>query len=250
MSTPPCATRSSGGPTSSRREDDREATTSTSAIFRNQTLPDVTASFDYGLTALGGTQLRHADPRLSRSIPRSPTRPVASSASVLGDLFGLNSPELDGVAEHQLSARHEPGGSQPRPRAAAVQPGADAVRRTSSCRSRRRCATRRARCRPTSSAWRARARRAQLAERRLEAEQRKFQAGTSTSFLVFQAQRDLAQARNNELRAILDYDQSVVDFETVQEVPLARRRRRRGDDGPPRSRNVRRPSKDGPTAAR
>jgi outer membrane protein TolC len=60
----------------------------------------------------------------------------------------------------------------------------------------------------------------QLAERRLEAEQRKFQAGTSTSFLVFQAQRDLSQARNNELRAILDYYQSVVDFETVQEVPL------------------------------
>jgi len=60
----------------------------------------------------------------------------------------------------------------------------------------------------------------QLAERRLEAEQRKFQAGTSTSFLVFQSQRDLSQARNNELRAILDYNQSVVDFETVQEVPI------------------------------
>jgi outer membrane protein TolC len=59
-----------------------------------------------------------------------------------------------------------------------------------------------------------------LAERRLEAEQRKFQAGTSTSFVVFQVQRDLSQARNNELRAILDYAQSVVDFETVQEVPI------------------------------
>jgi hypothetical protein len=28
-------------------------------------------------------------------------------------------------------------------------------------------------------------------------------------------------ARNNELRAILDYNQSIVDLETVQEVPLA-----------------------------
>jgi hypothetical protein len=37
---------------------------------------------------------------------------------------------------------------------------------------------------------------------------------------VFQAQRDLSLARNNELRATLDYNQSVVDFETVQEVPL------------------------------
>jgi len=60
-----------------------------------------------------------------------------------------------------------------------------------------------------------------FAERRLEAEQRKFAAGTSTSFIVFQAQRDLSQSRNNELKAILDYAQSVVDLETVQEVPLA-----------------------------
>jgi outer membrane protein TolC len=60
----------------------------------------------------------------------------------------------------------------------------------------------------------------EFAERRLDAEQRKFAAGTSTSFFVFQAQRDLSQARNNELRAILDYIQSRVDLETVQEVPL------------------------------
>ncbi len=60
----------------------------------------------------------------------------------------------------------------------------------------------------------------QLAERRLDAEERKFAAGTSTSFFVFQAQRDLAQARNNELRAVLDYTRSIVDFEAVQEAPL------------------------------
>jgi hypothetical protein len=42
----------------------------------------------------------------------------------------------------------------------------------------------------------------------------------STSFLVFQAQRDLAQARNTELRAILDYTQSQVDYETVQVAPV------------------------------
>jgi outer membrane protein TolC len=60
----------------------------------------------------------------------------------------------------------------------------------------------------------------QLAERRLDAEERKLTAGTTTTFFVFQAQRDLAQARNNQLRAILDYQRSVVDFETVQEAPL------------------------------
>jgi outer membrane protein len=40
-----------------------------------------------------------------------------------------------------------------------------------------------------------------LAEKRLEAEQKKFGVGMSTSFLVFQAQRDLALARSNELQA-------------------------------------------------
>jgi outer membrane protein TolC len=59
-----------------------------------------------------------------------------------------------------------------------------------------------------------------LAERRLDAEQRKLAAGTSTNFVVFQTQRDLAVARNNELKAILDFNQSVVDLETVQEIPL------------------------------
>ena len=60
----------------------------------------------------------------------------------------------------------------------------------------------------------------ELAERRLEAEQKKFDVGMSTSFLVFQAQRDLAQSRNSELQAVLDYIKSLVDFEAVQEVPL------------------------------
>ena len=40
----------------------------------------------------------------------------------------------------------------------------------------------------------------------------------STSFLVIQAQRDLAVARNNELQALLDYQLAVVSFETVQQA--------------------------------
>jgi HAE1 family hydrophobic/amphiphilic exporter-1 len=55
-----------------------------------------------------------------------------------------------------------------------------------------------------------------LAEERLNAEQRRFDVGLSTSFLVVQAQRDLAQARNNELSAALDYVRAIVEFETLQ----------------------------------
>ncbi len=60
-----------------------------------------------------------------------------------------------------------------------------------------------------------------LMEQRLVAEQKKFAAGMSTNFLVFQAQRDLADARNNELSAVLDYNRSLIDFETVQQAPTA-----------------------------
>ena len=61
----------------------------------------------------------------------------------------------------------------------------------------------------------------QLAEQRLDAEQRRFEVGLSTSFLVIQAQRDLAIARNNETQALLDYQLSSVTFETVQQSGTA-----------------------------
>ena len=56
----------------------------------------------------------------------------------------------------------------------------------------------------------------ELAEQRLDAEQKRFEVGMSTSFLVIQAQRDLAVARNNELQANLAYQLSAIAFEAVQ----------------------------------
>jgi outer membrane protein TolC len=58
-----------------------------------------------------------------------------------------------------------------------------------------------------------------LAEQRLDAERRRFEVGMSTSFLVIQAQRDLAQARTNELAALLAYDLALVRFDAVQQAP-------------------------------
>jgi outer membrane protein TolC len=59
-----------------------------------------------------------------------------------------------------------------------------------------------------------------LAERRLAAEQEKFLVGLSTSFFVFQAQRDLASARVARLGAVLDRRLSIADMEAVQSAPL------------------------------
>ncbi len=58
----------------------------------------------------------------------------------------------------------------------------------------------------------------ELAEQRLDAEQRRFEVGMSTSFLVIQAQRDLAVARNNELQASLAYQLTAILFETAQQI--------------------------------
>jgi outer membrane protein len=58
----------------------------------------------------------------------------------------------------------------------------------------------------------------ELSQKRLEAEQSKFDVGLSTNFLVVQAQRDLATAQNAELLAMLNYRKALVDFERVQET--------------------------------
>ncbi len=60
----------------------------------------------------------------------------------------------------------------------------------------------------------------ELQERKLEAEEKKLAAGMSSSFFVFQAQRDLALARTAEIQAISDYNKSLVDFEAVQLAPV------------------------------
>ena len=62
----------------------------------------------------------------------------------------------------------------------------------------------------------------ELAQKRLEAEQSKFEVGMSTNFFVVQAQRDLADAEIAELRALLDFRRAEVEFERVQEAPAAR----------------------------
>ena len=184
-------------------------------FFRNQTLPDVTASVDYGLTGLGGTQfLRGA------GFPGPIVGQTGRGfADVLGDLFGNQfpswtasltvsypvgpTPQDAGLARARLQYSR----SQTELRSQQLQ-AATEVREAA-----RQVLTNQRRVETTRVSR-------QLAERRLEAEERKFAAGTSTSFFVFQAQRDLSQARHTELRATLDYSRSLVDFETVQEAPL------------------------------
>jgi outer membrane protein TolC len=60
---------------------------------------------------------------------------------------------------------------------------------------------------------------ATLARQRFDAEQRRYEVGLSTTFLVTQAQRDLLQAEVNLLQTTLDYQSALVNFEAVQQAP-------------------------------
>ena len=58
----------------------------------------------------------------------------------------------------------------------------------------------------------------ELAQERLNAVQSKLDVGMATNFEVVQAQRDLFDQQNAELRALLNYRKALVNFETVQTV--------------------------------
>ena len=56
----------------------------------------------------------------------------------------------------------------------------------------------------------------ELSEQRSNAAQAKFDQGMATNYEVVQAQRDLNDARNSELRQQLNYQRALVDFQRVQ----------------------------------
>ena len=187
--------------------------------FRNQTMPDVNAQLDYGLAGLGGTRFERGPGPFGPGTGDVTGLTQRSYASVLNDLFqnrypvwtlslnvgypiGMSTAEA-GLARARL--QHNQAQTQLRNQQLQVATQVRDVARQVQTNHKRVEATRASR---------------QFAERRLEAEEKKFQAGMSTSFFVFQAQRDLSQARANEVRAITDYNRSIVDFETVQEAPL------------------------------
>jgi outer membrane protein TolC len=190
------------------------------AFQRNQTLPDVTASITYNAFGIGGREIERGNGVFGPGTGE-PTGGFVyrSFGSVLSDLFANDYPTWTfGVNVSYPVGRSQQEAALARSRVQRSRAVTDLrnqqLQVETEVRQRaRQVQTNQQRVQSTRASR-------ELMERRLEAEQRKFAAGTSTNFLVFQAQRDLAQARNNELRAVLDYNQSVVDLETVQEVPV------------------------------
>ncbi len=188
--------------------------------FRNQSLPDVTASVNYNARATGGLQVSRArDP-----ITGLPTGDIISSVeqsyfNTLGKTFSGDFPGWT----LQVDLAYPIGKStQEAQLARARLQNTQAERQIESLELQVTTQVREYGRQVQTNAKRVDATRASrvLAERRLEAEEKKYQAGMTSSFFVLQAQRDLNIARNSELLALIEYAKSVVNYTAVQQSPL------------------------------
>jgi outer membrane protein len=189
--------------------------------YRNQIKPDVNANVQYITTAAGGTQLSQVDLATAAAGAAINRTVIAERGfgTVLGDVLQNQYPNwtvgvsigypLGANAAHANLARvrleYEQSQAQLKNAQLQVVAQVRAVARNVQTNQKRVQAARASR---------------ELQEKKLEAEEKKLAAGMSSTFLVLQAQRDLALARTTEVLAVSDYNKSLVDFEAVQQVPL------------------------------
>ena len=195
------------------RNDVANAATSVE-YFGNQKLPDVRLETSYRGSGLGGSQLLRTGvfPGLITG------RADSGFGDVLGQVFGRDYPtwSFGLTVSYPLGHSYE--------ELSAVRAGVErrqAAARVASLQLDVAAALRQAARQIRSTAEREDAARAgaALAAERSRDEQRRYEAGLSTSFLVTQAQRDLLQAQVSLLQATLDYQSSLVNFEALQLAP-------------------------------
>jgi outer membrane protein len=186
----------------------------TTAFLDNQRLPDVRLETSYGGAGLGGSQFVRSG-GFPGTVTGSRTR---SFGDALGQAFGPDYPRWSvGLTVSKSFGRTYEDAS----RARADVERRQAAQRISSLQLQAAETIRQAGRQIRSTAERIDAARAgaTLAQQRLDAEQRRYNAGLSTTFLVTQAQRDLLQAQVNLLQTTLDYESALVNFEAVQQAP-------------------------------
>ena len=180
----------------------------------NQRLPDVRLNASYQASGLGGTQVLRTG-----GFPGTIVGPgeITPFGTVVSQLFGRDYPTW----AVGLSVSYPIGGSTDQANFARSKlERAQADQRLKGAEARAIQQVRDAAWKIEMNGKRIETTRAarDLAEQRLDAERKRFEVGMSTSFLVIQAQRDLAQAKTSELGAVLAYDLSLVDFEALQQA--------------------------------
>lgn len=199
-----------------RAQHDLDNAATSVELSRNQTLPDVRVETSYRGNGLSGRQLIRTGP-----FPGLVTGSQASNfASALGQAFGTDYPAWSvGVTVNYPIGRSYEEANLARAEVERRQ----AAARIASLRLDAAESVRRAARQVRSTAERVEAARAgaTLAEQRYADEQRRYDVGLSTTFLVTQAQRDLLQAQVDLLQTTLDHQSALVLFEAVQQAPSA-----------------------------
>jgi outer membrane protein TolC len=182
---------------------------------RDSALPDVDALVTYGASGLGGTQWNLSGTGLERT--RNGVLFAGGYNDALGTLFGRDYPNwqfalnvsypIGGNASEAQSARTRLllQQNQAQIRASELTVATEvtnaALQVTNSIEAL--AASRVAR---------------DLSQRRLDAEMSRFEVGMSNNYQVVQMQRDLREAQNSELRALLNYRKALVEFDRVQQA--------------------------------
>ncbi len=198
----------------SRAGHDLENTRETIAFLNNQRLPDVRLETSYRGNGLAGTQFLRGG-GFPGSIIGTRNRGFGDA---LGQVFSDDYPtwSLGVTVSYPLGQSYEAANL------ARVQiERRQATQRIASLRIEAAETVRRAGRQVRSTVERVEAARAgeALAQERLDAEQKRFGVGLSTTFLVTQAQRDLLEAQVSLLQTFLDYESALVSFEAVQLAP-------------------------------
>ena len=198
-------------------------------FFNNQKMPDVRLETSYREATVWA-----ARDSFARGDSRAPSSGTVDRGygSVLGEMFGSTYPtwSVGLTVNYSLGRSYEEAGE-----ARAQVERRQATQRIASLQLQIGETLRQAVRQVQSTAERIEAARAgqTVARQRLDVEQRRFEVGLSTSFLVTQAQRDLLQTEVNLLQATLDHQSALVSFEALQHAPALG-----GGESTPRNTNV------------
>jgi outer membrane protein len=182
---------------------------------RDQALPDVDALVTYGASGLGGVQWNLAGSGLDQQ--RNGVLVNGGYNNALNTLFNRDYPNW----QFAMTVNYPIGGNPAEAQAARtrllVQQNQAQIRATELT-----VATEvtNAALQVTNSMESHAAARAarELSQRRLDAEMSRFEVGMSNNYQVVQMQRDLREAQNAELRALLNYRKALVEFDRVQQA--------------------------------
>ena len=184
-------------------------------FFKNQSMPALDLNASYGAQGLGGTAITRTGPLGNQTITAIDPGGYADALRLLGQreypTWNLNVTMSYPIGGNQSEAQHarariQRSQAQTRLRALEIQIAAEVANAALTVQSN---------LKRIEAATAAR----ELAQKRLEAEQSRFEVGITTNFFVVQAQRDLRDAQNTELRALADYRKSLVNFERAQQSP-------------------------------